>query len=141
MAGQTLKEGTVASVWKIPLSGGNCQIQRGQRGQGGGLFFTAGEDPRVCHLGLDFREGTILLTRGRGEVDPWKEKETEKEQSGRKEHGIPGGHKKPREPAGSATLGETGVSGERQGMGLEPDSAGLRKTGCLGSTLFAEGDR
>ena len=44
-------------------------------------------------------------------------------------------------PEGSATLGETGVRGERQGMGLEPDSAGLRKTGCLGLTLFAEGDR
>lgn len=74
----------------------------------GGLFFTAGEDPRVCHLGRDFREGTVLLTWGRGEVDPWKEKETEKEQSGLKEYGMPGSYKKPREPTGSATLGETG---------------------------------
>lgn len=108
MVGQTLEEGTVASVWKIPLSGGNCQIQWRQRGQRGGLFFTAGEDPRVCHLGLDFREGTVLLTWGRGVVDPWKEKETQKEQRGLKEYGMPGSYKKPREPAGSATLGEMG---------------------------------
>lgn len=78
----------MASVWKILLSEGNCQIQQRQRGQRGGLFFVTGEDPRVCHLGLDFREGTVLPTWGRREVDLWKEKETQKEQSGLKEYGI-----------------------------------------------------
>ena len=68
--------------------GGNCQIQRRQRGQRGGLFFIAGEDPRVCHLELDLREGTVLPTQGGGEVALWKEKETQKEQSGLKEYGI-----------------------------------------------------
>lgn len=88
MLGQSLEEETVASVWKILLSEGNCQIQQRQRGQRSGLFFVTGEDPRVCHLGLDFREGTVLPTWGRREVDLWKEKETQKEQSGLKEYGI-----------------------------------------------------